>query len=215
MTQDRPPRAVLFDLDGTLLDTVARIREAWVQMLAAHGRAADATDWSGVFGSPLDRSVAVLADDPDEAAALAETYRACYRALDTEPVRAYPGVRAALCRLRSRGYRLGVVTNKRRPGTHRGLADSALTALIDVVVTAEDVQRHKPDPEPVRRALAALGAAPAAAWFVGDAPADLAAGRAAGGRTAAALWGPFERAELEPEAPDAWIATPSELIDLV
>jgi pyrophosphatase PpaX len=74
------------------------------------------------------------------------------------------------------------------------------------VVTASDVERFKPDPEPVRRALEAAGEAEAGrSLFVGDSVHDLRAGRAAGTRTGAALWGPYGREELAPAAPDHWL----------
>jgi pyrophosphatase PpaX len=78
-------------------------------------------------------------------------------------------------------------------------------------VGADDVTRAKPDAEPVLAAMAALGADPATTVFVGDSPHDMAAGRAAGVRTAAVLWGPFRRDHLAPHAPDHWLDDPEAL----
>jgi pyrophosphatase PpaX len=83
-----------------------------------------------------------------------------------------------------------------------------------VIVGADDTERHKPDPEPVHKALALLNATPDATVFVGDSPHDLAAGRAAGVSTAAALWGPFTRPQLEPWTPDRWLEEPADLATL-
>jgi pyrophosphatase PpaX len=82
------------------------------------------------------------------------------------------------------------------------------------VVAADDVERHKPDPEPVTRAIELLGSAPAETVFVGDSPYDLVAGRAAGVATAAVAWGPFSRADLEAESPDYWVDDAAQLTSL-
>jgi pyrophosphatase PpaX len=109
---------------------------------------------------------------------------------------------------------LGLVTSKAHSAAERGLRLVGIDCHFRVIVGVEDATRHKPDPEPVRRAVELLGANPATTVFVGDSPHDMAAGRAAGVRTAAALWGPFSRAELEPHAPDSWLATPQDLTAL-
>jgi pyrophosphatase PpaX len=106
---------------------------------------------------------------------------------------------------------LGIVTSKLRAGALRGLARVGMADWFDVVIGADDVERHKPDPQPVERALARLGATPDATVFVGDSPHDLVAGRAAGVHTAAVLWGPFPRATLEACEPDYWIREAEDL----
>jgi pyrophosphatase PpaX len=85
---------------------------------------------------------------------------------------------------------------------------------MDVVVAAEDVTNPKPHPEPVLRALKILGAEPADAIYVGDSVHDMESGRQAGVRTAAALWGPFGRAQLERTEPTHWLEQPAELLGL-
>jgi pyrophosphatase PpaX len=93
----------------------------------------------------------------------------------------------------------------------RGLVRASLEDTFDVVVGADDVTRPKPDPEPVRLALERLGAHPSGAVFIGDSRHDLVSGRAAGVKTAAALWGPFDRAHLADLEPDYWLETPRDL----
>jgi pyrophosphatase PpaX len=91
-----------------------------------------------------------------------------------------------------------------------------LEQLVDVLVTADDTERHKPDPDPLLEALDRLGAQPSEAAYVGDSPFDIAAARAAGMRAVAVGWGgihPDER--LLAEKPDAFVRTPAELIDAV
>jgi pyrophosphatase PpaX len=79
------------------------------------------------------------------------------------------------------------------------------------VVGSDEVTHPKPHPEPVLRALALLGSDPARAVFIGDSRHDIECGRAAGVRTAAVLWGPFDRAHLDDLRPDYWLAIPADL----
>ena len=83
------------------------------------------------------------------------------------------------------------------------------------MVCADEVTNPKPHPEPVERAVALLGADPASTVYVGDSLHDMRSGRAAGVKTAAALWGPFGRAHLEAAAPDYWLERPADLARLV
>ncbi|MFQ5791180.1 MAG: HAD-IA family hydrolase, partial [Acidobacteriota bacterium] len=129
-------------------------------------------------------------------------------------IRAIPGAREAVRSLKARGAKLGVVTSKSRWGTERGLDLCELGQFFKVKVTAEDVDCHKPHPEPVLRALELLDADARATVFIGDSPHDMASGRSAGVFTAAALWGPFERSVLEPHAPSFWLSCPEELARL-
>jgi len=77
------------------------------------------------------------------------------------------------------------------------------------------VANPKPHPEPVQKGVALLGADPSTTVYVGDSVHDMVSGRAAGVKTAAALWGPFGRAHLEGARPDYWLETPSDLVQLV
>ena len=87
--------------------------------------------------------------------------------------------------------------------------------LFAVLVAADDVSKHKPDPAPVFKAVDLLQVRLDRTLFVGDSPHDMAAGRAAGVTTAAALWGPFERAQLAPHSPDHWLSRPHEVTSLM
>ena len=92
---------------------------------------------------------------------------------------------------------------------------AGLDGAMDVMICVEDVHHPKPHREPVDRALAELGAAPDTAVFIGDSVHDMNAGRAAGVPTAAALWGPFPRADLAATEPTHWLASPEEIVPLV
>ena len=207
-----PLETCLFDLDGTLIDSIELILSSYRHTLIAHRGEAPARDfWLAGLGTPLAQQFAHFSEDPHEIEAMVATYRAHNLAHHDALVREYPGALAGVRALRARGLALGVVTSKRADSARRGLALSGFDGLFDTLVAVDDVLRHKPDPEPVLCALERLDASAATAIFVGDSPHDLAAGRAAGVRTAAALWGPFPRAWLAREEPDVWLASPDEI----
>lgn len=181
--------------------------------LAHRGEAPDDAVWLAGLGTPLRTQLRHLTDDPAEIEAMAETYREHNLANHDRMVRPYDGVVEAVRELALRGT-LGLVTSKLRHGALRGLRVAGLEDAFTVVIGADDVDRHKPDPAPVLAAVERLGADRATTVFVGDSPHDMAAGRAAGVRTAAVLWGPFPQAVLEPHRPDFWLHTPADLTAL-
>jgi pyrophosphatase PpaX len=203
------PRAydtVLFDLDGTLIDSIELIRRSHAHTLRAHrGLELDEREWLAGLGRPLAWQFERFTGDRAEIDAMIATYREFNFAHHDAMVSPFPGAADALRELRRRGARLGVVTSKLRYGAERGLTHCGLRELIDVVVGSDEVARAKPDPEPVARALDALGSIPGRSVMVGDSPHDLASGRAAGTATAAVAWGPFPRAELLATSPDVWL----------
>ncbi|NIM50893.1 MAG: HAD-IA family hydrolase [Gemmatimonadales bacterium] len=202
----------LFDLDGTLIDSIDLILSSYRHTLKTHRGLVPSDDvWLAGLGTPLRAQFSQFTDDPDEIEAMVATYRDHNFEHHDALVREFPGVREAVQALGDRGARLGVVTSKKREGTLLGLQRCGFDGLFDVLVCADDVARHKPEPEPVLRALTSLDAQPKHAVFVGDSPHDLVAGRKAGVATAAVLWGPFPRQMLEPHDPDFWVAEPSEL----
>jgi len=126
-------------------------------------------------------------------------------------VRPYAGVVEAVLALRDRGKTLGLVTSKTRSGALRGLRVAGLEDAFQVIVGADEVTHPKPHPEPVFTALERLDAPAAGAVFVGDSRHDVECGRAAGVKTAAVLWGPFDRSHLEDLEPDYWLERPEDL----
>jgi pyrophosphatase PpaX len=207
--------AYLFDLDGTLIDSVELIRRTFRHTLEAHcGWHPGEEAWLNGLGRPLWDQFRAYTSDQAEIAAMIATYREYNDLHHDSMVKPYPGVDEVVRQLKGRGVRLGVVTSKLRRGTLRGLSRCGLDGLFDAIVAADDVDRHKPDPGPVLAALERLGTEPASAVFIGDSPHDLVAGRGAGVRTAAALWGPFPRAWLEPHAPDYWLDAPRDIRSL-
>jgi pyrophosphatase PpaX len=210
-----PLETYLFDLDGTLIDSVDLILNTFQHTMMTHrGDVPPRESWLRGLGTPLWDQLKAFCDDPAEIPAMIATYREYNLEHHDAMVRRYPGLLETVRELKAAGRRLGVVTSKMRAGTLRGLACCGLDGLFEALVGADDVDRHKPDPAPVLKALELLGADPETTVFVGDSPHDLAAGHAAGVRTAAALWGPFPREWLEPHRPDYWLTEPSEITRL-
>jgi len=209
-------RAVLFDLDGTLIDSTRLIIESYHHTMRVHrGQTFPDAEWIQGLGTPLRVQFRRFTDDPDEVQRMIATYREWNLAHHDEMVRAFPGAVDAVRALKDGGTKLGIVTSKNRHGVRIGLALGGFDGLFNTIVTSDDLEASKPDPAPVLAALAALGEPAEAALFVGDSPHDIAAGRNAGTRTAACLWGPFERAVLEAESPDHCLTSFDELPPLV
>jgi pyrophosphatase PpaX len=211
-----PIRAVLYDFDGTLADSTELIMRCYRHTMATHLDACPPDEeWLSGFGTPLADQIARFARTPDEAAAMLDTYRTHQDELFEAELRPFPGAEEVLAELSRRGVALAIVTSRLRRATLRGLDVCGLSRHFPVIVTPEDVENAKPHPDPVLLALRHLGATPAEALFVGDSPHDIAAGRAAGTRTAGVLWGPFPRAALEEAAPDYLLTRQDEVLGLL
>ena len=209
-------RIVLFDLDGTLIDSgpmiLASMQHAVRTVL---GREIPAEELGVTIGGQ--GIVAQMqAIDTDHADELLEAYKEHNDGLH-ETLEAFDELLALLPGLKVEGRKLGLVTAKR----HRtvGLALDrfpALASALDVVVTHEDTSRHKPDPEPVLLAVEKLGGTPDEAVYIGDSPFDIGAAKAAGVYAVAVGWGGIHADErLLAEEPDAFVRTPEELLDVL
>ena len=216
MTAARSWTGVFFDLDGTLADTVELILMSYRHTMRVHlGEVLPDARWLATLGTPLRDQLLEFARDRDEAAAMTATYTEFQRRIHDDMVKPFPGAAEVLTGLRERGARVAVVTSKRAEVARRTLEVCGLWDGVELLVSAEDVRRGKPDPEAVHLALDRLGLrAPREVLFVGDSPFDLRAGRAAGTRTAAAPWGAFERSALEAEAPDYFLEGLTDVLEL-
>ena len=202
----------LFDLDGTLIDSIELILRSYRHTMRLHrGHEPPDDVWMTGLGTPLWVQFRHFTDDPAEIEAMVATYRAYNLAHHDQLVRPYEGVVEAVRALRRRGKTLGLVTSKLRSGAVRGLEVAGVADAFDVIVGSDDVTHPKPHPEPVLAALARLGAAADATVFIGDSRHDIECGRAAAVKTAAALWGPFDRSHLADLAPDYWLERPEDI----
>jgi pyrophosphatase PpaX len=188
---------VLFDLDGTLIDTIelilASARHATEVVL---GEALPDDVLRHNIGVPLRDQFAEYA--PDHVSELLAAYRAHNDAVHDELIAEYPGTEEALEAISAAGYRMGIVTSKSGPVARRGLEFFGLERYFETLVGFEDTEVHKPEAVPVIEAARRMGVAPERCMYVGDSPHDMASGIAAGALTSAALWGPFPERVLEP-----------------
>jgi pyrophosphatase PpaX len=200
-------RAVLFDLDGTLIDSIALIVAAMHHAFEGFGGPVPAdADWMAGIGTPLSKQLALYARTEAELATLRDRYRAYQIIHHDARVREFPGTTETLETLHARGLSMGLVTSKVDLLAKRGLDITGLAKFIPVVVGADSVDRHKPDPAPVQLALSRLGVSADEAVFVGDSPHDISAGNAAGVVTIGALWGPFTRAQIAVASPSHFLS---------
>lgn len=187
---------VIFDVDGTLLDSQAHILGAMARAFDSIGQPCPPREEVlGIVGLSLPQAMARLAPDLD-GAALVAGYKAAFGALRAErdsPL--YPGARAALDRLAARGIPLGIATGKSRRGLDHVLAAHGLAPMFTTTQVADD-HPSKPHPSMIRAALAETGADPAQSVMIGDTSFDMDMGRAAGVRTIGVSWGYHPRAAL-------------------
>jgi pyrophosphatase PpaX len=202
---------VLFDLDGTVIDSgaiiLASMRHAAREVLGAD--VPDEQLMAAVGGPGLEAQMHALA--PDRVEELITVYRAHNEPLHDE-LACCAGMEDVLVRLNAEGHRLGIVTAKRRQTVELAFARLPIEHLFETVVGGDDTERHKPDPEPLLLALNRLQARPDGAAYVGDAPFDVKAAKAAGLYAVGVTWGGIHaRERLEAEEPDALVDTPEEL----
>lgn len=207
-------KAVLFDLDGTVIDTIdlikASFRYATSQVL---GQSLSDEVLLQNLGTPLLGQMKVFS--VEKAEELVKAYREHNFTHHDRMIKEYPGVAKVLVYLRNKDYRLAIVTSKSGPLAQRGLAILGLVPYFEVVVSMDDTTEHKPLPAPILLALKKLRCMPDEAIYIGDSPPDLKAGRAAGVLTTAALWGPFTRERLLAEEPDIVLDEVTDLLEIL
>lgn len=209
-------RAVLLDLDGTLLDTVLDLHAAANGMLGDLGRAEVAVeDIRAYVGRGIPNLVKRVlagsleaADDPtpppDDALA---SFKKHYAEVNGRAARPFPGVMAGLEALRAMGMPLGVITNKAGAFTSVLLERTGMAPFMSVVVAGDQLPRPKPDPMPVVWACGRLGVSPADTLLIGDSIHDFKAGRAAACRVFLVPYGYNEGQDVRGLACDAIVET--------
>jgi pyrophosphatase PpaX len=206
--------AVLFDLDGTLLDSYALISESFTYA-CRHVLNRDLTqeDVLERWGAPL--HVRFEGVDPARIDDLISAYIAYYEAHQDRHLSLFPGVREMLEALKDRRVRMAIVTSKRRYTTGLTVRKFSLEPYFGAVISEQDVAAPKPAPDPVFAALRQLEVAPAQALMVGDGVFDIRAARAAGVAGAAALWGTHEMDALLASGADYAVPTPADVLALI
>ena len=207
-------QAVLFDNDGTLVDThdllLDSFRHATRSVL---GEVIPDARLMAKVGQPLAVQMWDFTDDADVHDELLRVYRAYNESVHDDRISLFPGTREALERMRDAGLKLGVVTSKMHRLAAHGLDVLGVAEFFDCVVGADDCARHKPDPDPVVLGARLVEADPAQCAYVGDSPFDIQAGNAAGMLTAAVTWGMFDEGVLRAERPGLTCGRFDELAD--
>lgn len=208
-------KAILFDLDGTLVDSVPDLAAAVNALLAEFGRPAlSLAQVTGMVGDGaaklVERALAASGAGDMPLSPALDRFLALYEVDPTRLTRPYDGVPAVLDELAAAGWRLGVCTNKPERATRAVLAGLDLDRFFPVVLGGDSGPTRKPDPGPLRTALGRLGSAPGSAAMIGDHRNDVAAARAAGVPVVFARYG-YGATTLAGMTPDAFIDRFAEL----
>jgi len=206
---------VLFDLDGTVIDSgaiiLASMRHAAKEVLGAEPP--DELLMAAVGGPGLEAQMQALA--PDRVAELVDVYRAHNEPLHDGLV-CCPGMDDVLVRLNEEGRRLGIVTAKRRETVELAFATVPVGHLFETVVGGDETERHKPHPEPLLLAAQRLRVDPEQCAYVGDSPFDVRAAKAARMHAVAVTWGRIhDRERLVSEEPDAIVDSAEDLLGVL
>ena len=205
-------RAVLFDLDGTLMDSTDAIVNSYFHTFDTIGEPRpDRETIIGTIGDPLHKQFPTMTDhDVDECIRI---YRAYYGEISAAITTLLPGVEETLATLAERGIKLGFVTSKRREAAEMLLEHLGALHYMDARIGPLEVTHHKPHPEPVQKAMEILGVQPEETVFVGDMHFDVLAGLAAGVLTLAVATGYQGRESLETLGADGVYDTMFEVRD--
>ncbi len=176
-------RAVLFDMDGTIIDSVDNIVRCWVWAFRQKGIPVTREQIYNYLGRTADDIMARIASSEEERELLAEVYRLariCGEKTWREDVKLYPGVKETLEYLRNKGYRLGLVTSSHADRTYEFLEYFGIRDYFDVIQCYEEGAPGKPDPYLLLRALEKLDVEPSQALYVGDSLVDCLAAKNSG-----------------------------------
>lgn len=198
-------KALLFDLDGTILDSVGVILASFRQAFERMGLEFDEPYVRAQLGIPLEAQGKLFGGERAEE--FVEHYRRTKAYRNPDSIGLFPGAEDTLRALKSRGLRLGIVTSKSTRSTRLILEAAQLLELFEVVVTADHVTQHKPHPEPILKAIDELGVYADEAAYVGDATFDVEAAAGAGVAMIGVSWGAGLREALEPgcvRVVDSW-----------
>lgn len=190
----------IFDLDGTLADTIPLIKQTTSQALARFGLSAGDAEIASFIGIPL----VVVGEHflgPERKEDYMQAFFEYYHQHNKE-IQAFPGLKDMLAQLQAGGAKLAIATSKRRIPAYETLEIIGLLQFFPVVVHSECNCGFKPGPGPVERAIADLAGDPAHSWFIGDSVHDIASAKAAGISSVGVTWGVTTKGELAEAKPD-------------
>lgn len=205
---------VLFDLDGTLVNTNDLILASFKHTLKNYTpELAETFDLTPYIGYPLIDIFKII--DKERANDMLQMYRKHNAENHDLLIKEYDGVYEAVKALKERGVRLGIVTNKIHDMAVRGLKVTRLHQFFDVVIGFDDVHHSKPHAEPIMKALENLNSTPESALMVGDSPFDVQAGKNAGTYTACVGWSLTGKEIIQQLKPDYVVHHMSDVVEIV
>ena len=204
---------VLFDLDGTLVDSIELIVAAAMNAFASRpGPSPSEAQIRNTIGRPLPTTFGPWLVDDNDLPFLISKYREYQLEHHDRLTCAYDGIVGAVAGLHAAGLRMGVVTSKVGFMAQRALDHCGLASFMQCLVASDSTTKHKPEPEPVILALEQLSSTADSAVYVGDSPYDKQAARSAGVRALGVSWGAFTAETLKDAGAEAVIAQPAELV---
>lgn len=208
------PRCALFDLDGTLVDSLGVMTESFNHLFGELcGRPISREEVVASLGPPLVK-ICERYVGPELAEQYALEYVAYYNSVNARLARVYSGVREVLERLQQNGIQMAIVSSKKRATAEETLRRFDLEQYMQTIITEDDVAVLKPDPEAILMAIDRLQARPTESVMVGDSPGDILAAKAAGVLSAGACWGFSGDEVLRQYSPDYLLRSPRDLIQV-
>ncbi len=212
-----PIKYVLFDFDGTLVDSNEAVISTLNQTALKHrGTPYTQEELNEILGKPIEDQVRILSED--QVQSLSEFYKIQYRRVRDALTKSYEGVEEMLVKLKADGVKIGIVSNKGRNGINHGLEMFKLQDLIDFSVSKNDVNQPKPNPEGIYLALKGLGGSEKDiedTVFVGDSGHDIESGKRAGCQTILVGWTLLALEPLKAMEPDYIAETPEDLYQYI
>ncbi len=210
---------VLFDFDGTVMDTNNVILMSWQHTFRTlRGREEDQEVIVKTFGEPLELTMKKFFPEVPTEEAL-EVYRSFHRDNFGELINLFPGMRELLAEVKRRGCKTGLVTSRLYNTTMQGLEKYKIKDLFDAVLTADDTDRHKPDPAPINITLEKLSSSPETSIMLGDTLFDLLCAKNAGVQSALVSWSlalrGMTKEDLGEAAPDYIIHDPKDFLEII
>ena len=207
---------ILFDLDGTLVDSIGLIVAAAMNAFACRpGPSPTEAEIRNTIGRPLPTTFGPWLVNDDDLPFLIARYREYQLEHHDRLTSAYEGIVDAVAELDAAGCAMGIVTSKVGFLADRALVHTGLARYMRCVIGSDSTTKHKPDPAPVFLALERLNAAPADAVFVGDSPYDMEAARGAGVRALGVAWGAFDAHRLLDAGAERVVERPLELVSIL
>ncbi|MGM0855078.1 MAG: pyrophosphatase PpaX [Bacillota bacterium] len=205
---------ILFDLDGTLINTNELIISSFLHTLNHYYPGHyEEKDVHPFMGPPLEESFGGL--DPDRMEEMCAHYRAFNHEHHDTLVTEFEGVYETVQALYENGYKLAIVSTKVRDVVLKGLDLMNLRSFFEVIITLDEVENAKPHPEPIEKALVALGSSPEEAIMIGDNHHDILAGKNAGVLSAGVAWSAKGREHLAHYEPDFMLDNMKDLLPIV